>query len=61
MNTYPKHLYWLDSFRFIAALIVVISHTRNAVFVEFGMLDPSDKNIFVAIGFALTRISNEAE
>tara|TARA_R110000868_G_scaffold28102_3_gene105763 strand:- start:1774 stop:2859 length:1086 start_codon:yes stop_codon:yes gene_type:complete len=60
MPKYPKHLFWLDSLRFLAALIVVISHTRNAVFVEYGLLPDTEKSPLVAIGYALTRISNEA-
>ena len=60
MNKHPKHLYWLDSMRFIAALMVAVAHIRAAVFVDFGSLDSSSKTIFAAIAFAVTRISNEA-
>ena len=60
MPNYPKHLFWLDTFRFLAALMVVISHTRNAVFVEYGLLAAEEKNILVAMAYAFTRISNEA-
>lgn len=60
MPNYPRHLHWLDSFRFLAALMVVISHTRNAVFVEYGLLPASEKSILVTLGYAFTRISNEA-
>ncbi len=53
-----KHFYWLDSFRFIAALMVVITHTRGTLFVEYAAL--TEKSFVVTAFFAFTRIANEA-
>jgi peptidoglycan/LPS O-acetylase OafA/YrhL len=55
-----SHFYWLDLVRFLAALTVVIVHTRAASFVEYGALLASEKTFGATIFFALTRIGNEA-
>ncbi|MCX5637751.1 MAG: acyltransferase [Planctomycetota bacterium] len=55
-----KHFHWLDLFRFIAALTVVVTHTRSAAFVEYGSLAGTDKTLFVNAAYAVTRIANEA-
>lgn len=60
MSPYPKHLFWLDPLRFIAALMVAVSHIRGAVFVEYGLLENSSKSLPIVMGYAITRISNEA-
>ena len=59
-NSSITHYYWLDLIRFLAALIVVLVHARGAFFVEYGLLDESNKTIVVAIFYAFTRIGHEA-
>lgn len=55
-----KHFHWLDLFRFMAALVVVIAHTRGTVFVDYGSLPAVEKTLLVTAGYAVTRIANEA-
>jgi len=54
------HFYWLDLVRFLAALIVVVTHTRGTLFVEYSGLLASEKTLGVTVAYALTRIGNEA-
>lgn len=54
------HFHWLDLLRFLAALTVVIAHTRDFTFVRYGALDKIDRSIFVTAAYAVTRIANEA-
>ena len=54
------HNPWLDWIRFGAALIVLLTHTRDVIFVEYSLLDPASHNFFVVIFYALTRLGTEA-
>lgn len=54
------HLQWLDSLRFLAAIIVVASHVRGQVFVDFGSLEDASRNLVTGIFFATTRLGHEA-
>lgn len=54
-----KH-YWLDWLRFLAAFIVVITHARGFLFVDWGSVDLDSKNIFSFIFFIITRLGHEA-
>lgn len=51
---------WLDLMRFVAAFMVMFSHARTLVFERYSELDPDSQGIFTAIGFAITRLGNEA-
>lgn len=53
-----KHYYWLDSLRFLTAFTVLLVHARASSFVEYGAL--VEKNIYIAVGFAISRLGNEA-
>jgi peptidoglycan/LPS O-acetylase OafA/YrhL len=55
-----NHFFWLDWLRFMAALVVVISHTRGAAYIEYGSLANIEKTHIVTGLYALTRIANEA-
>jgi len=59
-NKNPEHYYWLDLFRGLAALVVVTTHCRTMLFVEYGLLPASEKTILNSIFFFLTRVSHEA-
>lgn len=56
----PMVMPWLDLLRFVAAFLVMFAHARTLVFLRYGELDPDSQNIFVALGFAVTRLGNEA-
>lgn len=49
---------WLDWMRFFAALIVVLGHTREIMFVKYAAL--TTHSLPIAIFFILTRMGNEA-
>lgn len=55
-----KRLFWIDWLRFLAAFSVVFCHIRGGHFVEYGMLDPSSKNIVTFLFFAASRLGHEA-
>ncbi len=59
-NKNPEHYYWLDLFRGLASLVVVTTHCRTMLFVEYGLLPASDKTLQTSIFFLLTRIAHEA-
>jgi peptidoglycan/LPS O-acetylase OafA/YrhL len=59
-NKNPEHYYWLDLFRGLAALVVVTTHCRTMLFVEYGLLPAADKTVQTSIFFFLTRIAQEA-
>ncbi|UPK67201.1 acyltransferase family protein [Chitinophaga filiformis] len=59
-NKNPEHYYWLDLFRGLAAMIVVTTHCRTMLFVEYGLLPPAEKTVRNSVFFFLTRISHEA-
>lgn len=59
-NKNAEHYYWLDLFRGLASLIVVTTHCRTMLFVEYGLLPTSDKTTPNLIFFFLTRIAHEA-
>ena len=54
------HFLWLDATRFIAAFMVLFSHSRNDFFLPYGELPTDDKGIFTAIFYALGRLGHEA-
>jgi peptidoglycan/LPS O-acetylase OafA/YrhL len=60
MEKLQTRFYWLDLFRFLAALTVVIGHARQAAFVEFGKLAIDQKSLIIAICYAFTRLGHEA-
>ncbi len=53
-----KHYHWLDLIRFLAAFTVLVVHARALSFVEYGAL--LERNIIIALGYAATRLGNEA-
>lgn len=54
------HYYWLDALRFIAAFIVVLSHSRNTFFPAYGDLPIEQQNIFTMAFTLLCRMGHEA-
>ena len=59
-NKIIKHYYWIDWFRFFAAVVVFVCHARTSVFPNYGDLLLSDQTIFVKLVYASTRVANEA-
>ena len=55
-----KNLYWLDWLRFIASLLVVVSHARGGLWVDWGRLAFESKTIYTAVLFAVTRLGGES-
>lgn len=53
-------LHWLDWLRFIAALLVVVSHARGGLWVDWGRLAEASKTIPAAFLFAVTRVGAES-
>lgn len=57
----PKvHFYWLDSIRFIAAFMVLLSHSRNTFFPAFGDLPDSQQNVLTMAFSLFCRMGHEA-
>ena len=55
-----EHAILLDLLRALAAIGVLLVHTRGLSFVEFGALPPSQQTFFVKIAVGLTRSGQEA-
>ena len=55
-----NHFYWLDSLRFIAAFMVVISHSRNDFFMMYSDLPESQHNIFGFLFTLFGRLGHES-
>ncbi|MER8766670.1 MULTISPECIES: acyltransferase [unclassified Mesorhizobium] len=51
---------WFDWLRFLAALAVVLTHTRTRLFVEYSELEASSRTIFTTLWYSLTRQGHEA-
>ena len=58
MEKEKVHYYWFDLLRFLAALVVVLSHFRGAFFVEYSLLPESQQNALVFVFYSLTRLGN---
>ena len=54
------HFYWLDAIRFIAAFMVLLSHSRNTFFPAFGDLPANQHNIFTMAFTMFCRMGHEA-
>ena len=52
------YFYWLDSLRFIAAFMVLLSHARNSFFPAFGDLPTDKQNIFLIRIFTHTYLNH---
>jgi peptidoglycan/LPS O-acetylase OafA/YrhL len=48
MSKSPTRFFWLDWFRFLAAMVVVLVHARQFAFVEFGALRVDQKSLLFA-------------
>lgn len=61
-NTNPakSYLYWLDTLRFIAALMVLMGHTRNDFFLRYDLLPLEQQGIFATIFYFILRLGHEA-
>lgn len=60
MNKPNLHFYWLDALRFVAAFMVLLSHTRNTFFPAFGDLPDDQQNIFSMMLTMFCRMGHEA-
>lgn len=57
---HKEHYFWLDAIRFIAAFMVLLSHSRNTFFPAFGDLPSTQHNIFTMAITFLCRMGHEA-
>lgn len=55
-----QHFYWLDTLRFIAAFMVLLSHARNVFFPAFGDLPAGQQNVFSMAFTMFCRMGHEA-
>ena len=51
---------FLDFSRWVAAVIVLISHLRNPLFISYGSINPEDLNIVIQCGYFITGWAGEA-
>jgi peptidoglycan/LPS O-acetylase OafA/YrhL len=56
----PNHCYWLDWLRFLAAVAVLVAHTRSNTWTKFGELDDSARTLASVFFFAITRGGHQA-
>lgn len=54
------HFYWLDTMRFVAAFMVLLSHARNTFFPAFGDLPAEQHNLFSMAFTVFCRMGHEA-
>ena len=59
-NISYKYQPWLDTMRFIAAFLVLFSHSRNDFFVPFDQLPPEQRGLFAYVFYFLGRLGHEA-
>lgn len=59
-NVQSSHFFWLDSIRFIAAFMVLLSHTRNDYFCEYSCLPEEQQNIYSFAFYVIGRMGHEA-
>lgn len=55
-----KHFYWLDTIRFISALIVLFTHSRNFFFLPWSELPLEDRSSLTFVFYLLGRLGHEA-
>ena len=55
-----QHFYWLDALRFIAAFMVLLSHSRNTFFPAFGDLPAEQQNVVTMAFTMFWRMGHEA-
>ena len=55
-----SHYYWLDALRFIAAFVVLLSHTRNDYFCDYSSLPAEQQNIYSFVFYVIGRMGHEA-
>lgn len=55
-----QHFYWLDAIRFVAAFIVLLSHSRNTFFPMFSNLPVEQQNLFSMVFTLFCRMGHEA-
>lgn len=51
---------WLDAARFVAAFMVLLSHSRNDFFLPYGQLDPSQQGVMTFLYYFTCRLGHEA-
>lgn len=55
-----QHFYWLDLLRFLAAFMVLFSHTRNDYFVAYNYLPADQQGPLSFLFYAFGRLGHEA-
>lgn len=59
-SAWGGHYPWLDAARFIAAFMVLLSHSRNDFFLPYGELVPSQQGIVTFVYYFTCRLGHEA-
>lgn len=59
-NNERVHYYWLDALRFIAAFMVLLSHSRSTFFPAFGDLPAEQHNVLTMAFTLFCRLGHEA-
>ena len=57
---FSSHSEWLDFLRFASAMVVVLSHIRGLLFVEYSQLTPDDRTLLTTMFYGITRLGHEA-
>lgn len=60
INVGAQYFYWLDALRFIAAFMVLLSHSRNTFFYAFSELPYEQHNVFTMFFTMFCRMGHEA-
>lgn len=54
------YFYWLDALRFVAAFMVLLSHTRNDFFLRYDLLPAEQQGVISMCFYSLCRLGHEA-
>ncbi len=55
-----KYYYWLDTFKFMSAFFVMLTHLRFWFFQPYGLLDEGSQNFVTKVFFFLTSLGGDA-
>lgn len=55
-----RYYYWLDTYRFMSAFLVVLTHARFWFFQPYGLLEDDSKNVFTLVLFFLSSLGRDA-
>jgi peptidoglycan/LPS O-acetylase OafA/YrhL len=59
-STQREHLAWLDWMRFLASVVVLVTHVRQATFVDYASMDPASRTFGTKLFLLLGRLGEPA-